>query len=511
MAVMGAGILAAPFTRGQSLSVAVVLAGGLTAAGSAVSLYERLQHAEVSATGVILDASMIASSLLSSSVAIRALKHGPAVLLAGRTTKFLLWANFAADGVMGLLITYEGVEHLSAIFDRQDLSPEAKRSEIVRVVTNLVMAGMMLAVSAGQLREFRVKVEGALGRKLAGISDDIVMALAMLDESTLKTLAPIKDTGALVKLAGALREEPALINLLKTEKRLPALLGLMNGTSADELRFAMLRVNAHEAGATAANTEKLVNFLRNAGISAEEATTWGGNAFSKLANNPNTLAELDKILPLLKSGKIIGVEKWLSFSGKKVGADAARTAGELREAARQAAENPSAIINLGGDAKAPPNPANPSQSLHSFDITIENGGAVERSVEISSVERPVTSGPQIQSGVSHAAEKVAGRQAAGQPIPGKHDATVQISLAKEWDRKAGGNVVISPNGDRVLTTKRTPPDSIPMSNIFDELAENLSKNKDYGAMLDRVNVVDANSGALLAKYDNVGGVWKRTK
>src|SRR5262245_50359288 len=50
MAVMGAGLLLAPFTRGQSIQVAVVLAGGLTAAGAAVSLYERLQHAEVSGT-----------------------------------------------------------------------------------------------------------------------------------------------------------------------------------------------------------------------------------------------------------------------------------------------------------------------------------------------------------------------------------------------------------------------------------------------------------------------------
>lgn len=55
MAVMGAGLLLAPFTRGQSIQVAVVLAGGLTAAGAAVSLYERLQHAEVSGTGVALD------------------------------------------------------------------------------------------------------------------------------------------------------------------------------------------------------------------------------------------------------------------------------------------------------------------------------------------------------------------------------------------------------------------------------------------------------------------------
>ena len=84
-------------------------------------------------------------------------------------------------------------------------------------MTNLVMAGMMIAVFAGQLREFRTKVETAMGRKLAGIGDEAVMALAMLDEGTLKTLAPIQDTRELAKLAGALREEPALINVLKSE------------------------------------------------------------------------------------------------------------------------------------------------------------------------------------------------------------------------------------------------------------------------------------------------------
>src|ERR1041384_4464557 len=326
MAVMGADLLLAPITRGQSIQVAVVLAGGLTAAGAAVSLYERLPHAEVSSTGVALDVAMIASSLISGGTAVRALRSGPAVLLASRTTRFLLWANFAADGVMGLLIATEGVEQLAEIIERKDMPEEAKRSEIVRVVTNLVMASMMIAVSAGQLREFRTKVETAMGRKLAGLGDEVVMALAMLDEGTLKTLAPIKDTKELVKVAGAVREEPALINLLKAEKRLPALLGLMKGASADELKFAILRANAHEAGIAVEHTERLVNILRGAGVSAEAATTWGSKAFANLASNANTLAELEKILPLVKSGKITGLQDWLSFSGKKIGDDAARTA-----------------------------------------------------------------------------------------------------------------------------------------------------------------------------------------
>ncbi len=510
MAVMGASILAAPFTRGQSLQVGVVLAGGLTAAGAAVSLYERLQHAEINKTGVAIDVITIASSLLSSGTAVRSLKSGPAVLLASRTTKFLLWANFVADGVMGLLITVEGVQRITEIMEG-NLPPDVKRTEIVRVITSLVMASMMIAVSAGQLREFRNKVETALGRKLAGVGDDIVMALSMLEESTLKTLAPIKDNAQLVKLAGALREEPALINLLKSEKRLPTVLGLMKNGSADELKFAMLRAGAHDAGVSVAQSERLVNILREAGIPAEQAAIWGEKAFANLASNANTLAELEKILPLIKSGKITGLEQWLAFSGKKVGADAARTAGELREAARQSAENSTSTVNIGGDAKAPANPAKPKETLPSFDLTIDGpGGTTQRSVEVGSVDGAVKSGAEITPGVGHAADKAAARNAAGKPVPGKNDATVRVSLAKEWDQKAGGVIEISPNGDRVRVTKRKPPDRLPMTNIFDEFTDKIADSPNHG-LLDRVNVVDSSSGSLLAQYQNTGGTWKRVR
>lgn len=511
MAVMAAGLLAAPFTRGQSLQVAVVLSGGLTAAGAAVSLYERLQHAEVSGAGVALDVVTVASGLINAGTAVRALRSGPAVLLANRTIKFLLWANFTADGVMGLLISVEGVQRIAEIVERKDLSEDVKRSEVVRVVTNLVMASMMIAVSAGQLREFRTKVEGTLGRKLPGVSDEVVMALAMLEEGTLKTLAPIKNTQELAKLAGALREEPALINLLKSEKRLPTLLGLMKSSSSNELKFAILRANAHEAGVAVAETDRLVGILRQAGVPAEKVMLWGDKTFAKLAGNANTLAELEKILPLVKSGRITGLEEWLAFSGKKVGADAVRTAGELREAARQAGQHPGARVDLGGDAKAPPNPAKPGEVLPSFDIAVKESGKTASSVEVGSVDSPVRSGADITPGVGHAADKVAERNAAGKPIEGAHkEATIRVSIAKEWDQKAGGVIEISPNGNRVRVTKRKPPDRLAMTNIFDEFEGKIADSPNHH-LLDRVNVVDANSGTLLAQYEKQGSSWKRVR
>lgn len=211
----------------------------------------------------------------------------------------------------------------------------------------------MVAVSAGQLREFRTRVETAIGRRLVGVGEEIVMALAMLDEDTLKTLAPLHDTTDFAKLANVLREEPALIQLLKVEKRLPTLLALMKTASADELKFAILRANAHEAGVAAANTERLVHVLREAGVSAEVATTWGSKTFTRLASDATRLGELEKTLPLVKSGKITGLQDWLQYTGTRQGNDIANTVAELSGARITAAQNPSATVDVGSDANAP--------------------------------------------------------------------------------------------------------------------------------------------------------------
>jgi hypothetical protein len=114
------------------------------------------------------------------------------------------------------------------------------------------------------------------------------------------------------------------------------------------------------------------------------------------------------------------------------------------------------------------------------------------------------------SGVSHASDKIAERNAAGIPIPGKHDATIQISLATKVDQKASGVIEISPNGDRIRVTRRTPPDRLAMSNIFDEFTDKIAQG-DYRGLLDRVNIVDTKTGALLAQYDKDGRVWRRVR
>jgi len=131
--------------------------------------------------------------------------------------------------------------------------------------------------------------------------------------------------------------------------------------------------------------------------------------------------------------------------------------------------NPRAQIDIGGDLHAPNNPAKPGERLQSFDMEVKQGGRTITSVEVgaASINEPVKRGTDISSGVGHAAEKVDSRNLAGKPIPGKHEATIPITLAKTWDQKVGGIVEISPNGDRVRITRQAPPVRRPMSNIFD--------------------------------------------
>jgi hypothetical protein len=511
MVALGVGILAAPVTRGQSLQVAMVVAGGLNAAAGAVSLYERLHNAEVSAGGVALDVVTIASGLINAGGGVRSLASGPGILLANRATKFLLWANFVADGASALLIGAEGVQQLADIIDNDQLRPEQKREAVIRVVTNLIMAGGLLAVSYGQMREFRAKLESVLGKAVAAkLGDEACMALSMLDDATLHGLKGVAEP-ELTKLGRAIREEPAVMNLVKAEHRLPKILLLMKDGGADDLRFAILRANAHEAGVAAANTERLVNIVRAAGISADTVTAWGAKVFARLAADPNTLTELERILPLVNSGRITGLDNWLAFSGKKIGDDAARTAGEMREAARQATVNPKAQVDIGSDFHAPRNPAKPEEQLQSFDMEVKQGGTTLRSVEVGTAGRAdglVKSGTDMGSGVGHAIDKIVSRNAAGKPIPGKHEASVRITLAKTWDQKAGGVVEISPNGDRARVTRQNPPVRKTMPNIFDEFTDKIADNPMHG-LLDRINIVDASSGKLLAQYENVGGTWKR--
>lgn len=49
-----------------------------------------------------------------------------------------------------------------------------------------------------------------------------------------------------------------------------------------------------------------------------------------------------------------------------------------------------------------------------------------------------------------------------------------------------------------------------MTNIFDEFEGKISDSPNH-ELLDQINVVDADSGALLAEYEKRGSAWKRVR
>jgi hypothetical protein len=113
-------------------------------------------------------------------------------------------------------------------------------------------------------------------------------------------------------------------------------------------------------------------------------------------------------------------------------------------------------------------------------------------------------------GVGHAADKAKARADAGVPIPGAHDATIQITLASKVSQGKAGTIEVSPNGDRVRVTREEPPRRMPMANVFDEFATKIVDSPNH-ALLDRIAVVDAKTGALLAEYQRSGTTWNRIR
>jgi len=503
MVALGVGILAAPVTRGQSLQVAMVVAGGLNAAAGAVSLYERLHNAEISGSGVALDIVNIASGLMNAGGAIRGIAAGPGILLANRATRFLLWANFVADGASALLIGVEGVQQIADIIDNDQLRPEQKREAVIRVVTNLIMAGAMLAVSYGQMREFRAKLESALGKAVASkLSDEACMALSMLDDSALHGLKGVAEP-ELAKLGRAIREEPAIMNLVKAEHRLPQILLLMTDGSADDLRFAIMRANAHEAGVSVADSQRLATALATAKVPSTTAISIGKDFLARFADSA-AVTELENVIKLQQAGRLKGIQDWVAFGANKTSAHLTNLVLELREAQRQVASNPRSVVHIGNDQRAPLRTS--GDRMRSFDQTIETrGGTIEKSVEVTSIATPLEADADLSPGVKHGIGKARSRVADHAPIPGEHHLTIYAELSKPTTTKKGTRI-IDADGNRVLHTKNGL--RIKEGNLFANMAVHISTVPD-NQLLHQITVVDRHTGRVIVefRFDPATSTW----
>src|SRR5262249_34387274 len=144
---------------------------------------------------------------------------------------------------------------------------------------------------------------------------------------------------------------------------------------------------------------------------------------------------------------IKGVKDWVAFEAAKGATQNWRNAlGELHEAQRAVKADPSETVDVGGDAHAPKkhgqySPHGTQLTAPSFDQAVTDAsGAITRSVEITSVQKPVKAASDFTTPIAEKTEKLVERatlrvdapgHAPGSvvPIPGKEkDLVIQIDL-----------------------------------------------------------------------------------
>jgi len=344
------------------------------------------------------------------------------------------------------------------------------------------------------VREFRARLESVLGKAVAGrLSDEACMALAMLDDAALHSLKGVAQP-ELNKLGRAIREEPAIMNLVKAEQRLPRILLLMRDGGADDLRFAIMRANAHEAGVNVTDSQRLATALAAASVPSTIAIGIGKDFLARFVD-PAALNELENIAKLQSSGRIKGLDDWIAFGAKKATTDLANVIFELREAQRQAASNPKSVVHIGRDGGAPVR-AN-GQQMQSFDQTVETPkGAVERSVEITTIAIPLMNDADLSPALEHGIDKIRGRITDKAPIPGEHHLTIYSELSKPTTTKKGTQV-IGLDGSRVLHTKNGL--KIDQGNLFEHMAAHITSYPD-NQLLDQVTIVDRRTDKVIAEF-----------
>lgn len=202
-----AGVILTFVPFGQPVAIACFVAAGATGvAAGGLSIYDRLQKAELNGTGVALDVLGIAASIVGVAGAIRAIKVGAAFAFAGRTGRFFLYTEFTTDALAGVILSAQGVEQINAILGNKELSNEEKTGAIVRILGMLALQGALFALSARELGRVRARTASILGKDVtARLTPEALQSLSLLDEGVLKrlvgmTAAQLDEVAKLVRM-----------------------------------------------------------------------------------------------------------------------------------------------------------------------------------------------------------------------------------------------------------------------------------------------------------------------
>jgi hypothetical protein len=290
------GLALAPFTEGGSLLVTALVVGSIGAGitSGVLSILDRTNTEELNVTGVVIDVASIAGSFLGGAAAVRIARGGASVLVAGRTTRYLLWAGFMSDAVGGLLVTVEGMQQIETILNRSDLSPEERRGQIIRLVTTLIVTGGLLALAHKDLTSAKRKVRTGLGAELDGaLSDQTRLTLGnLLDDATLVALRGAT-TDDIERLARILREDPtaaARIPGLRAHLREALTAG---AASPLDLEYAVLRRRLSSSGMPEPQNDRLTAALRAAGLPGPALSRVQGDVEASLRKLDDALASGD--------------------------------------------------------------------------------------------------------------------------------------------------------------------------------------------------------------------------
>jgi len=184
--------------------VGAAAAGGVSAG---LSLYERLQQAEIDETGVAIDVLSIASSIIGGASAFRALRYGATVAIGTRVGRYLLWAGFSTDLAAGVLLTIQGVNEINRIME-SDAPRGDKIGSIVRILATLALNGGLLVLSVRDLRTARGRIGEHIQADLTDVSPDIIHRLNLLDNEALRAIrgASLKDLERIAHLVSINRD-----------------------------------------------------------------------------------------------------------------------------------------------------------------------------------------------------------------------------------------------------------------------------------------------------------------
>jgi hypothetical protein len=506
--ILGLGaVLAAPFTGGGSLLVTALIIGSATAAATAgvLSLADHLQTEEVDKTAVALDILTIVTSFLNAGMAVKALRGGPGVLLASTGGRFLLWTNFTLEGVSALLVGVDGAEQIIKIVE-SDAPGDEKMRLLVAVVANMILTGTLIAVSYGDIKATRGRIQAQIGKAAAGLADADSLTLALLDDQTLRALKKAEPK-QLNQLADILRDDPSALARLGGRADLLDALKLARGNRALDLELAFLQLRLKTKGVGEAEADRLITAMREAGVTPARIPAYPDAALAKIADRA-VLDQLEAVGKLQNSGRIKGLDDWVDAA--KTGAtDPAELAHELREAIRQTQAKPDKVIHIGGDNRAPVRKGT-AEKMKSFDMTAESRtGKVSDSVEVTGLDDPLYRAPQMNKPIEHAAQKVVDRAAGKEAIPGRHEVTVIVELGKPTTKgaKRGSRSIDPANGDMILVTAEKVPRRLKQGNLYEDIAEHLAVLGD-NQRLDVVTLVDRASGKPLARFERTGNKWE---